>query len=36
MIAALREAGYMCVVAYGADEAIQTITHYLSLEGGHE
>ena len=35
-IAALRESGYMCVVAYGADEAIKTITHYLSLEGGHE
>ena len=35
-IAALRESGYMCVVAYGADEAIQTITHYLSLEGGYE
>ena len=32
----LCSAGHMAVVCYGADEAIQTITHYLSLEGGHE
>jgi hypothetical protein len=31
----LRSAGHMAVVCYGADEAIKTITHYLSLEGGH-
>ena len=29
-MAALREAGYMCVLAYGADEAITAITTYLS------
>lgn len=29
----LRGYGYSAVVCYGADEAIRTITHYLSLDG---
>lgn len=28
----LRAQGYLCIVAYGADEAISAISHYLGME----
>lgn len=31
-LAALREAGYLAVCCFGADEAIRTLKHYLSLD----